>query len=49
MKKSEKRQETIKQLKKIAKVLKEIVYCAGEPIAQDVIECPRRGYKKWSH
>ena len=49
MSKSEKRQEVINQLKKMAKVLKEVVYCAGEPIAQDVVERPRRGYRKWSH
>ena len=49
MSNSEKRQEFIKQLKKMAKVLKEIGYCAGEPIAQDVVERPRRGYRKWSH
>ncbi len=48
MNKTEKRKEVIKQLKKMANILKELVYCAGEPIAQDVIEKPCRSTKRYS-
>ena len=40
------RQDNINRLKKILNVVKEVVYCGGAPIADDVMEQPCRGKRR---